>query len=137
MGFQWMNGDLKSLVTELRGIPEEVAAEAQALVSEAMNIGAETQRQIIETSGTVKSGKQGRIETGLMRNSVQSAGADRVGNTIEGRFGWRDPDPYFLYQEYGFTHARSGEDIVPMHALLQGFVKAREHVRAGLLRLLR
>ena len=137
MGFQWMNGDLSSMVTELRGIPEEVASEAQKLVSEAMNIGAETQRQIIETSGTPKSGKQGRIETGLMRNSVQSAGADRVGNTIEGKFGWRDPDPYFLYQERGFTHAWSGEDIVPMHALLQGFVKAREHVREGLRRLLR
>ena len=143
MGFQWMNGDLKLMVTELRGIPEEVASEAQTLVSEAMNIGAETQRQIIENSGTVKSGKQGRIETGLMLNSVQSAGADRVGNVIEGRFGWRDPEDYFIYQEQGFTvNSRKSEytsraDVPAMHALLQGFVKAREHVRAGLLRLLR
>lgn len=143
MGFQWMNGDLKTMVTELRSIPEEVASEVQTLVSEAMNIGAETQRHVIENSGTPKSGKRGRIETGLMRNSVQSAGADRVGNTIEGKFGWRDPEPYFLYQEQGFTiNSRKSEytsraDVPAMHALLQGFVKAREHVRAGLLRMLR
>lgn len=137
MGFQWMNRDLNSMITELNGIPEDIANEAQDLVSEAMNIGAETQRRIIETSGTAKSGKSGRIETGLMLNSVQSAGADRVGNTIEGKFGWRDPEEYYMYQDDGFTHYLSGEDIVPMHALLQGFVKAREHVRAGLRRMLR
>lgn len=143
MGFQWMNRDLSSMITELSGIPEEVAKEAQKLVSEAMNIGAETQRQIIETSGTPKSGKSGRIETGLMLNSVQSAGADRAGNVIEGKFGWRDPEDYFIYQEQGFTINSRGSnytsraDVPAMHALLQGFVKAREHVRAGLLRLLR
>lgn len=141
MGFQWMNRDLSSMQTALKGIPEQVAEQAQDLVSEAMLIGAETQRNIIET--IPGRNKTGRVDTGLMLNSVQAQRAQREGNTIEGRFGWFDPEDYFLYQEQGFTvRSRvsgytSRADVPAMHALLQGFVKAREHVRAGLQRLLR
>ena len=134
MGFQWVNGDLDKLATHLRGIPEKVADAAEQLVTEGINIGADTQRDIIISMG--------RIDKGHMLGTVYAQGATRNGNTIEGVFGWptnpaQGYEDYFVYQEQGFTHYLSGKDIAPMHALLQGFVKAREHVRQGLRRLLK
>lgn len=72
--------------------------------------GAELVRDVIETSGTVKTGKRGRIETGEMLAGVDS----EYTNTSDGgeaTYGFTRPTYYATYQEYGTQY------IEPMHAL--------------------
>jgi hypothetical protein len=93
-------------------------ADIQAAMREAMDEGAKLGKAIIEVSGTAKSGKRGRIETGAMRDAFD--GDVKVSSRdIEGRLGWiNEFMDYFGYQgESGFRHAISGEFIEGVRAL--------------------
>lgn len=137
MGFIWRNNDLDTMQARFRAIPQELEEEAERLVQGAIEEGAEAMEMVIATSGTGWKDRQGRVETGKMLDHVKEFGTERDGNRVEGKFGWDDPENYFIYQEQGFRHWISGKDVVPMHALLTGFVAAREHVIRGLGRMLR
>lgn len=89
--------------------------------------GAETMQRIIGTVNTTKSGP-GRYETGLMLRTVGWR-VEMGDGKIVGEFGWLDEGgrkPYFLYQEYGFTHVGSGQEIAAMMALQDADVQTRE-----------
>lgn len=68
----------------------------------------------------------GRVNTGVMLNSI-GVRFERGGTQTNAAFGWiRNVQPYFYYQEYGFTAGgfRKPKQVVGMFALR----KARQHV---------
>lgn len=68
----------------------------------AMRGGESVTKNLISTRGTPKSGKTGRIDTGKMRDSVDSETKLDNADEATGRFGWTAESPYYaLYQEYG------------------------------------
>lgn len=83
--------------------------------------GALKMREIIETSGTAKSGKEGRVETGKMRDAVDyDLPTERTDGKYQARFGWINPatrEDYFRYQEGGFTHNYSKNVVRGMYAM--------------------
>jgi hypothetical protein len=82
------------------------------------------QRTITTVTGT-KSGP-GRYDTGLMFQAVDWR-ISLPGNKIIGEFGWLDNrEAYFLYQEEGFTHYLSGQQIPAMFALQDAGVAAQQ-----------
>lgn len=129
--------DLDKMVTRLKHSAEVLQSEAERIVREVAEEGADEMRKIISTdttpgkaAGTWSSNwfsatAKGRIETGMMLGDVSTAPSKKTA-----RWGWalnggREVD-YYMYQENGFTHWRTGKDIPPMHALLGSFLKARE-----------
>lgn len=124
---QW-RGDLRQLRMRIENLPQEKLDQAQKIMEEVTDEGADLMRQYISTRGTEKSGKQGRIETGAMYEATQSA-VHRNPKSVRGEFGWGvaggPHEKYFDYQENGFRHWRSGENVPPMHAMLDAFIKMR------------
>lgn len=91
----------------------------------AMKDGEETTQTFIATRGTPGTGKQGRIDTGKMLDSVGSDAKLMNEENAEGRFGWLDKKPFYAeYQEAGTQY------IAPMYALSD----AAEIVRDELIR---
>lgn len=111
------NGDLNKLVTHLNNVPEELEQAVEMATQEAVKDGARIMYDKID-----------RRDTGAMKESVGSGGVEKQGQTIRGWFGWSDEkvQPYFVYQEQGFNNVWSGEDVPPMHALLESFIEERE-----------
>lgn len=58
-------------------------------------------KQYISTRGTAKSGKQGRIETGAMLNSVKSKVEKDSPTEVEVHAGYDDAPFYTVFQELG------------------------------------
>lgn len=126
MGIVFRNGDFKTLSTKIRAIPDEMLNDLEPLVERTVKTGADLMEAHIKTRGTVKSGKRGRVETGKMLSNVDYE-MFRKGDTLIGRWGWLDNwEKYFLYQENGFKNAWSREDVAPMHALFDSFLRQRE-----------
>jgi len=83
-----------------------------ASLRNAMKDGEEITRTFIATRGTEKSGKQGRVDTGKMLESVDSETKLESRDEAVGRFGWTDKTPFYAkYQEPGTKY------IAPMYAL--------------------
>lgn len=71
----------------------------------------------IATSGTVKSGKQGRILTGDMLEAVEGEAKRISRNKASAEFGWiNDRRNYFRLQDQGFEHS-GGAQVEGMYAL--------------------
>lgn len=121
-------GDLRQLRMRIENLPQEKLDQAAQIMEEVTDEGADLMRQYIRTRGTEKSGKEGRIETGTMLDEVESA-VRRNPKSVRGEFGWGVAggrhEKYFDYQENGFRHWRSGENVPPMHAMLDAFIKMR------------
>lgn len=104
--YQWVEDKLDRLTEAGKDAIREGAKEGEALTKEH-----------IQTRGTAKSGKQGRIETGRMLNAVTSRVEKDTDTEIEAAFGWLDDrENYFALQERGFTHV-SGVTVEGMFAL--------------------
>lgn len=104
--FEWVESKLTRLTDQAKDAIREGAKEGEDLT-----------KLHIETRGTAKSGKQGRIETGRMRDAVSSRIEKDTDTEIEASFGWLDDRAnYFGLQERGFTHT-SGVDVEGMFAL--------------------
>lgn len=90
-------------------------------VDEAMDdagqYGEDLMKHYIETRGTAKSGKPGRVDTGKMRDAVGHRKTTQ-GGSRQLRIGWvtGTREDYFQFQETGFTHV-SGVPVEGMHAL--------------------
>lgn len=77
-----------------------------------MKDGEEITQTFIATRGTPGTGKQGRIDTGKMLESVGSEAELQGQDEAVGRFGWLDKQPFYAeYQEAGTRY------IAPMYAL--------------------
>lgn len=101
---------LQSKLKEIEGIIHETA-ETAAESGEAIT------KHHIETRGTAKSGKRGRVETGTMRDKVTSRVSEVSPTSATASFGWLDGAPFYAkYQEPGFNHI-GGVKVEGMYAL--------------------
>lgn len=97
----------------------DVRAAGREAMDDTVELGKNTMQYNIETRGTAKSGKRGRVETGDMLEFVDGRVAGG-GDKIVGEFGWLDRSPsYSLFQEYGTQF------IQPMMALQDSFDDAK------------
>jgi hypothetical protein len=76
----------------------------KATVKDAGQEGKELIVHYIETRGTAKSGKAGRIETGAMRDSVDTRVEKESATEIQVSFGYYDTPFYTIWQEGGSRH---------------------------------
>lgn len=72
-------------------------------VEDAAEKGDEITRHFIETRGTAKSGKRGRIDTGQMLDSVDHETLKRTSDEVIVSFGYKDTPYWTKYQENGTT----------------------------------
>lgn len=77
----------------------------------------DTTKEFISQRPSEKSGKPGRIDTGKMIDSVSSEEVKYTKNDMEFRAGYKDGPPWAKFQELGFEHWISGEDIAGTYAL--------------------
>lgn len=78
----------------------------------AMTDGEEITQTFIATRGTAGTGKQGRVDTGKMLESVDSSTTLQSKDEAIGKFGWLEKKPtYAEFQEAGTRY------IEPMYAL--------------------
>lgn len=79
----------------------EITQGARDVLQEgALDIALETVENV-ETRGTEKSGKRGRIETGAMRDAVSADITEDTETLFEVRAGFRDAPFYTFFQERG------------------------------------
>lgn len=134
----WKNAGLERLRARIEAIPGIAEDRLEELVEEAVIEGAHVQGTLIATTGTGWENRSGRVDTGAMLEAVKSSKPKRSGSTVSAEFGWlEDPQDYYVYQEQGFRHYRTGNDVKGMHALLDGFTAAKEVVVRGLARMVK
>lgn len=80
----------------------EITRGVTQAVEDAAEQGANTTRHLIETRGTAKSGKRGRIETAAMLNSVSHETVKKSKDEVISRFGYKDAPSYTPFQDKGF-----------------------------------
>ncbi len=138
MGVVWRNRDLNHLESTIRALPDDILKAGEEIITEASRDGARQMRENISTRGTERSGKRGRIETGTMLENVTNT-AERVdSHRVQARWGWlRRRENYFRWQEQGFRNPWTQQDVVPMHALLDSFLRVREDVLYKIARMVR
>lgn len=134
----WRNKDLNDLRTELNA---RNAGGRQVLTEVLTDIADEAVEKMVHTIETIPSGlvpgKIGRVDTGLMRDSVKRSEVTSASRKTSVKVGWTDTkERYFLFQEQGADNAfgaATGQGgvrrIPPMHALLGAFIWAREELR--------
>lgn len=111
------SGPGTSAQTWFEGVTKKMHEGIADAVESAIKEGEEITKDNIDTSGTLKSGKRGRIETGKMRDAVDSEITSRSKRGVTGKFGWiNEFEPYFGYQESGFNHV-GGVTVDGMYAL--------------------
>lgn len=101
----WFEAKVRRLNDGKRNTAKELAKDGEDLTKE-----------FIATRGTEKSGKQGRIETGAMIDSVTSGTLTDNAEEIVTRFGYEDSPFHTAYQEPGFIHS-SGVKVAGTYAL--------------------
>lgn len=109
----WFEDKMKQITDIIHEAAEEAAEKGENIT-----------KHHIETRGTEKSGKRGRVDKGTMRDAVTGKVTDKTTDSATAVFGWVEGSPeYAKYQEYGFKH-RGGVDVEGMYALTD----AREEV---------
>lgn len=115
------SGSFEDFVKKIQLDMETRTREAEDLVLAAAEKGEAVMKHFIETRGTAKSGKRGRIETGDMRDSVGSDVRKATAEEIEVAFGWLGETPeHAKFQETGFRHS-GGVQVTGMYALTDAF----------------
>lgn len=135
-----MSANFRSLPSRLRRGQAQFHNCIERAMLEAMRLGVDTGRDVIETSGTDQEwsrpwggrsgGGRGRVDT---RKMVDEFGAEvDIGNgVVTGKLGWvREKEDYFFYQDQGFWHVLSQREIEGMYALRNAGQEAWEHLRA-------
>lgn len=109
--------DPRKLLEWVEDKVDRLTDSAKDVIREGAKEGEDLTKLHIETRGTAKSGKQGRIETRRMHDAVSSRVEKDTDTEIEASFGWLDDKAnYFGLQERGFTHT-SGVQVEGMFAL--------------------
>lgn len=103
----------------------------RGVMADTMAAAKEQGREIIQTSGTGRtwaypspSGRAGsypgRVDTGQMLEDFTSEVRPEGGLVVKGAFGWLSTtEMYYIFQEYGFQHWITQEEIEGMQALIQ------------------
>ena len=100
--FGWNPGKLPDLQRKLATLPAAIRSEGDDATHVAAELGAEEMRDVILNSGTGWEGRQGRVDTGDMLNSVASD---------KNRFGWLTTyEEYFGMQDSGFVNLRKNSE---------------------------
>ena len=119
---------------------EKLADKVNDIADEALYVADEEMKKVIETTpSSIVNGKDNRIDTGLMHDSVSHTYMNPSGNNKwTGYAGWtKKLKDYFLTQEYGGETpkswgSRGGIKISPMHMLTKGKVEMVEYLRERL-----
>lgn len=98
------SNDGARVMAEISARIERMTQQSREVVKDAADQGRDLTKQHIETRGTAKSGKRGRIETSAMLNSVSSATVSSNANEEVTRFGYENSPFWTLFQEPGFNH---------------------------------
>lgn len=123
-----------------RGRIQKIEESNEQAMQAAMDTGAQVMKDLIETRGTGRTwsrtwyGKSGnprtgsypgRVDSGDMLNAVDSwVGTGQSGRT-QGRFGWiNNREDYFRFQEGGFKHNITSENVEGMYAVLDAYEAA-------------
>lgn len=134
-----ISSNFKTFSKDLQRSFSRFEACIQSAMDDAMALGVETGRDIIENSGTDRqwsrewygrdhSGR-GRVDTGNMRDEFK-AEVDNRRQGVEGKLGWvKEQEDYFFFQDEGFTHRLTGEYIEGMMALLGASEEAWDLLR--------
>ena len=100
--FGWNPGKLPDLQRKLATLPAAIRSEGDDATHVAAELGAEEMRDVIQNSGTGWEGRQGRVDTGSMLDSVVSE---------KNRFGWlKNYKEYFGMQDSGFVNLRKNAE---------------------------
>lgn len=117
---------LNKYSARLRSASQKLKDDAGSVAEDSAEYGAELMRKYIETRGTGYIGRgarataDGRIDTGLMYDSVGVSTVRHNPSGVAVNFGWVDEvQAYFAFQEEGTQR------ISPMHALLDATVQTR------------
>lgn len=98
------SNDGARVMAQINARIEEMTRRARRTVQEAADKGRDLTKQHIETRGTAKSGKRGRIETSAMLNSVSSGTVSADIGEVVTRFGYENSPYWTQFQEPGFNH---------------------------------
>lgn len=110
-------GPGKSAVDWFEDLSKKQSEGVSDVIEDAVKRGEQVTKHFIETRGTMKSGKRGRIETGAMRDAVSSEMTEKSKDSARGSFGWiKDFESYFGFQEEGFEHI-GGVTVDGMYAI--------------------
>lgn len=110
------SNDGARVIAEIEARIEQMTRRARRTVKEAAKKGRDLTKQHIETRGTAKSGKRGRIETSAMLNSVSAGTVSSNIDEVVERFGYENSPYWTAFQELGFTHP-SGVTVEGTYAL--------------------
>lgn len=110
------SNDGARVMAEISARIETMTRKARRTVKEAAEKGRDLTKQHIETRGTAKSGKRGRIETSAMLNSVSSGTVSSNIDDVVERFGYENSPYWTQFQEPGFLHS-SGVTVEGTYAL--------------------
>lgn len=113
-------------------VVDEINDKARKAVRDAVEKGEAITKHNIENSGTLKSGKRGRVETGEMRDAVSGEITKDTADEIEGRFGWKNGPAHARYQERGWIHSGSGVPVEGMFALADASVEVLQDLEEDL-----
>lgn len=110
------SNDGERVMAQINARIDEMTRRARRMVQEAADKGRDLTKEHIETRGTAKSGKRGRIETAAMLNSVSSGTVSSDINEVVTRFGYENSPYWTQFQEPGFVHT-SGVTVEGTYAL--------------------
>lgn len=117
----WFEGKLREISDIIHDTAQDAATQGENIT-----------KHHIETRGTAKSGKRGRVETGQMRDSVSGQYVPLDETAAEARWGWLQSTPgYAWFQELGFTH-RGGTAVEGMYALTDSREEVMQNVKEDL-----
>lgn len=108
----------------------------QDAMEETVNDAVDYVKFFISTRGTVKTGKQGRVESGRWIDSI-FGGTDTSGKIVSGGIGDEfsetgDRDAWYMFlQDDGFTHI-SGEQIPGVNAFIDTYPLMRDELLRNL-----
>lgn len=98
--YAWFNAKVDRLTDGSKAVVKNAGQEGKDLIV-----------HFIETRGTAKSGKAGRIETGAMRDSVDTKVEKESSTGIQVGFGYYDTPFYTAFQERGTQHIEAMQAI--------------------------
>lgn len=120
-------GGSGGVVKWFRGKIEAIEKGNAEIIAETAHRGEEITKHHIESRGI---SKRGRVETGKMRDSITSRVVTDSADRVQAHFGWLETrEDYFAYQEGGFRHKGSGQDIPGMYALVDAAEEVFEDMK--------
>lgn len=108
--------DGSRVMAEINARIKKMTSQAREVVEDAAQKGERLTKGHIETRGTAKSGKRGRIETRAMLDSVSSATVASSEEEFVKKFGYNNSPYWTQFQEPGFIHV-SGVPVEGTFAL--------------------